>query len=92
MALKKVRSAVALKYDKNTTPAPTVIASGKGRLADKIVELALENKIPVQNNPLLAESLSALQIGEHIPAELYEAVAQLLVYILHADKLLGEVE
>ena len=92
MKFKKPTTAVALQYNKSSMSAPKVTASGKGYLADKIVELAQEHNIPVQKNPPLAESLSILQIGEEIPPDLYEAVAQLLVYILHLDKMLGNLD
>ena len=92
MAAEKIKTAVSLKYDQGSAPVPMVTAAGKGRAAERIVELAKENKIPIQKNPMLAESLSALQIGEEIPPDLYQAVAQILVYIMHADKILGESE
>ena len=68
-------TAVALKYDQETTPVPTITASGRGLLAEKIVEMAKNNQIPIQKNPPLAESLARLPIGEEIPPDLYQAVA-----------------
>ena len=77
----KVKTAVALAYDPNEDGAPKVIASGKGALAEKIIEQAKDNKIPVHEDDKLAETLSRLEIGEMIPPELYEVVAEVLVFV-----------
>ena len=83
----KVKTAVALAYDPNEDGAPKVIASGKGALAEKIIEQAKENKIPVHEDDKLAETLSRLEIGEMIPPELYEVVAEILVFVDAMDKI-----
>ncbi len=83
----KVKTAVALGYDPNEDGAPKVIASGKGALADKIIEQAKENKIPVHEDDKLADTLSRLEIGEMIPPELYEVVAEVLVFVDAMDKI-----
>ena len=83
----KVKTAVALAYDPNEDGAPKVIASGKGALAEKIIEKAKENKIPVHEDDKLAETLSRLEIGEMIPPELYEVVAEILVFVDAMDKI-----
>lgn len=87
-----IKTAVALKYDKDKTPTPVVIASGKGHMAEKIIELAEQNKVPMQKNSLLAESLSKLYLGEKVPLDLYEAIAQILVCVMHVDDLVGRQE
>ena len=84
---KKVKTAVALAYDPNEDGAPKVIASGKGALAEKIIEQAKDNKIPVHEDDKLAETLSRLEIGEMIPPELYEVVAEILVFVDAMDKI-----
>ncbi|MBQ2609035.1 MAG: EscU/YscU/HrcU family type III secretion system export apparatus switch protein [Butyrivibrio sp.] len=84
---KKVKTAVALGYDPNEDGAPVVIASGKGALAEKIIEQAQENKIPVHEDSKLADTLSKLEIGEMIPPELYEVVAEILVFVDAMDKI-----
>ena len=84
---KKVKTAVALAYDPNEDGAPKVIASGKGALAEKIIEQAKENKIPVHEDDKLAQTLSKLEIGEMIPPELYEVVAEILVFVDAMDKI-----
>ena len=86
----KVKTAVALGYDPNEDGAPKVIASGKGALAEKIIEQAKENKIPVHEDNKLAETLSRLEIGEMIPPELYEVVAEILVFVDAMDKIKGK--
>jgi flagellar biosynthesis protein len=83
----KVKTAVALSYDPNEDGAPKVIASGKGKLAEKIIEGAKDNKIPVHEDDKLAETLSKLEIGEMIPPELYEVVAEILVFVDAMDKI-----
>ena len=83
----KVKTAVALGYDPGEDGAPKVIASGKGALAEKIIEQAKENKIPVHEDDKLADTLSRLEIGEMIPPELYAVVAEILVFVDAMDKI-----
>ena len=83
----KLKTAVALGYDPSEDGAPKVIASGKGALAEKIIEQAEENKIPVHEDDKLANTLSKLEIGEMIPPELYEVVAEILVFVDAMDKI-----
>jgi flagellar biosynthesis protein len=72
--------AVALHYDK--TGAPRVTAKGKGALGAKIVEIAKAHDIPIEENEVLAGALSNVEIGDEIPAELYKAVAEVLIFVL----------
>ena len=83
----KLKTAVALAYDPNEDGAPKVIASGKGKLAERIIEEAKDNKIPVHEDDKLADTLSKLEIGEMIPPELYEVVAEILVFVDAMDKI-----
>ncbi|WP_026651131.1 EscU/YscU/HrcU family type III secretion system export apparatus switch protein [Butyrivibrio proteoclasticus] len=83
----KIKTAVALSYDPNEDGAPRVIASGKGVLAEKIIEQAKENDIPIHEDDKLADTLSRLEIGEMIPPELYEVVAEILVFVDAMDKI-----
>jgi len=86
MARKKKRKiAVALRYDKEKDKAPVIVASGRGRLAHQIVSSAEEHNVPVEGQPALAEALYKIKIGEEIPAEMYEAVAVLLSYIMESE-------
>jgi flagellar biosynthesis protein len=72
--------AVALHYDKKG--APRVVAKGKGTIGAKIIELAKAHDIPIEENEVLAGALSQVEIGDEIPAELYKAVAEVLVFVL----------
>lgn len=82
----KVKQAIALSYDPNED-APKVIASGKGVLAEKIIEKAKESDVPVHRDDKLADTLSRLEIGDMIPPELYEVVAEILVFVDAMDKI-----
>lgn len=83
----KIKQAIALEYDPNTDDAPKVIASGQGAVADRIIEKAKENKVPVHADSKLADTLSKLEIGEMIPPELYEVVAEILVFVDAMEKI-----
>jgi len=89
-ANQKPRTAVALSYDKEDE-APKVIASGKGYLADRIIERALEADIPMHKDEKLANTLSKLEIGDMIPPELYEVVAEVLVFVDKMDRIKSKI-
>ncbi|WP_072889001.1 EscU/YscU/HrcU family type III secretion system export apparatus switch protein [Tepidibacter formicigenes] len=90
MKLKKgSKIATALKYDINEDDAPKLIGKGKGKIAENIIERAKENKIPIYEDEKLAKQLETLEIGQEIPPELYEAVAQILVFIADIDSKKG---
>ncbi len=78
------RRAVALQYGADDT-APVVVASGMGYLAERIVDVAQENGVPVYEDDSLATILSQLKLGEEIPQELYQAVVEIYVYFLNFD-------
>ncbi len=88
---KKIKTAVALSYDPEED-APKVIASGKGALAERIIEKAKEANVAVHADDKLAETLSKLEIGEMIPPELYEVVAEILVFVDAMDKVKAKIE
>jgi flagellar biosynthetic protein FlhB len=74
--------AVALKYSMNGQGAPTVVAKGKNYLALRIRQRAIENQVPLIENPPLAQGLyKSVDVGQEIPAEFYRAVAEILAYI-----------
>mgnify|MGYP002591242427 CR=1 FL=1 len=77
----KVKQAVALSYDPEED-APKVIASGRGALAERIIERAKEANVAVHRDDKLADTLSRLEIGDMIPPELYEVVAEILVFVM----------
>ena len=84
--------AVALSYDPDDKEsAPTVVASGKGSLAERILEKAAEHSVPVHKDPDLVSILAATEVGEEIPVEAFIAVAEILrfVYAANGRKLSG---
>ncbi len=82
----KNKTAVALEYEPGDQ-APKVIATGQGKLAERIIEVAKESDVPIHKDAKLAESLSILDIGEYIPPELYNIVAEVLVFVDSMDKI-----
>ena len=76
--------AVALHYDQPGTPR--VVAKGKGAIGAKIIEVAKEHGVPIEENEVLAGALSNVELGDEIPAELYKAVAEVLVFVLRLTK------
>jgi flagellar biosynthesis protein len=83
----KIKKAVALKYERGKDAAPKVAAKGRGAVADKILALARENRIPIEQDSTLMEALYRLDINEEIPEELYQVVAELLAFIYRMNKL-----
>ena len=77
--------AVALRYDGGANTAPIVVASGMGYLAEKIVEVAADNGVPVYEDNSLATMLSQLQLGQQIPDSLFQAIVEIYVYFLNFD-------
>ncbi len=74
--------AVAIQYDADMYPAPIVLAKGENYLAQKIKEAAKENNIEiVENKPLARMLYSSVEVGEMIPPELYQAVAEVLAFV-----------
>ncbi len=91
MEKKKLKTAVALEYDPADT-APKIVATGTGKLAEKIIEKAKESDVPIHEDSKLADTLSKLEIGEMIPPELYEVVAEILVFVDAMDKIKAKIE
>ena len=86
IVLNKSRQAVALAYNPGER-APKIIAKGKGHVADKILDKAKEENIPIHQDEKLVESLSNIELGDYIPPELYEVVAEVLVYVDDMDRI-----
>jgi len=85
---KKRQRAVALHYQKDEH-APRVVAKGAGIIAGKILDKAEEAEVAVYKDAKLVEELTRMDIGDHIPPELYEVVAQVLTFISELDKEAG---
>jgi flagellar biosynthesis protein len=77
--------AVALKYNEHEDRAPKVIAKGQGQIAEKIIETAKQNGIPVYQDHDLLELLAQVDIDREIPSELYTAVAEILTWVYRAN-------
>ncbi|MBN8534225.1 MAG: EscU/YscU/HrcU family type III secretion system export apparatus switch protein [Rhizobiales bacterium] len=82
----QTRIAVALKYDFGDS-APVVTAKGEGHVADKIIETAREHDIAIEENPVLAEALSKIDLDTEIPVPLYKAVAEVIGFVLQTGRL-----
>lgn len=76
--------AVALEFDGDN--APRVTAKGKGELAQTIIDTARENGVALDQNPILAEALSHVELDDHIPEALYQAVAQVIGFVLQTRR------
>lgn len=75
------RRAVALRYEKHQEEAPRVVARGAGEVADAIIRTASSHEVPVMENKDLVDALISLEVDSVIPAELYQAVAEVLAYV-----------
>jgi flagellar biosynthesis protein len=80
------RRAAALKYERDGDGAPKVVAAGAGLIAERIVEIAREQGVPVREDPALAEALARLELEQEIPPELFVAVAEVLVWAYGLEK------
>lgn len=78
------KRAAALRY-RPGDGAPVIVASGMGHLAEKIVEVATDNGVPVYEDTSLATVLSQMQLDREIPEELYQAVVEIYLYFLEFD-------
>ncbi|AKJ05817.1 flagellar biosynthetic protein FlhB/flagellar biosynthesis protein [Archangium gephyra] len=78
--------AIAIKYDKEKDTAPRVVAKGMRLKAEKIREIAKQYNIPVMKNVSLANALYRIDVGEEIPEELYDAVAEVLNFIFELQR------
>lgn len=83
---KERKQAAVLQYDAVRDAAPVVVALGQGLLAERIIEKARESDVPVVENTGLSQMLQALSVGDAIPPKLYQAVAQVFVFIYHMDQ------
>lgn len=83
---KETKKAVALSYKPGRNNAPKVVASGRGIVAEKIMEIARENDIPFYSDPQLVETLIKLDLSQEIPPELYRVIAEVLVFVYQMDR------
>ena len=86
----KNKQAAALSYDQTVDTSPRVTATGKGLVAEQIIEKAQENNVPILEDPSLVELLANLNIDQTIPEELYEAVAEVFAFVYKLDQQMEE--
>lgn len=84
------KKAVALKYDVTKDAAPVVVAKGQGEVAERIVAIAREHQVAIEQDPELLNYLYTIDIFDQIPVELYGVVAELLVFIYNLDQRAGK--
>ena len=82
----KPKQAVALEYNP-LDEAPRIVATGRGKLAERIIDAAKDANVPIHKDDKLADTLSKLDIGDFIPPELYEVVAEILVFVDKMEKI-----
>ena len=78
--------AVALEYLRDNPNAPQVVAKGQDNLAEKIIAIAKKNNVPVHQDSDLVEVLVHLDLGDFIPPELYQAIAEILTHLYRVNK------
>lgn len=87
----KKKTAVAVSYEAGDV-APRILAAGKGEVAERIIATAKDNAVPLYQDNKLAETLSHLEIGNTIPPELYEVVAEILVFVDDMDHMKAKLQ
>ncbi len=83
---KPTTKAIAIVYNENESAAPKVVASGKGVIAEKIIATAKEAGIHIQEDANLVELLSKISVGDEIPTELYQTVAEVLAFVYQINE------
>jgi flagellar biosynthesis protein len=82
----EIKRAAALRYDDGRDVVPRVVASGRGRTADRIIGTAMEAEIPIVEDAALVSALLMLELGDEIPVDLYHAVAKILSFLYDMDR------
>lgn len=75
------RQAIGLRYERDGDSAPRVVAKGRGELAERLLAIAEEHGVPVRRDPDLLQFLTASQVGDEVPEEVYGAVAGLIAFL-----------
>ena len=83
--------AIALRYDQERMPAPTVVAKGAEKIAQRIKALAKEHNVPIVEDRPLAQNLYKIDIGGELPSQFYQAIAEILAYVYGLKKKEGRV-
>jgi len=74
-------SAAVIRYDHSQDDSPTVVAHGTGQIANRIISMAKENDIPLQEDSSLVANLIDMDLGDNIPPQLYSVIAEILLMI-----------
>ncbi len=82
----RIKKAVALKYERSRDRAPKLTAKGARKIAERIIELAREKGIPIQEDPDLVGALMKLDLQDEIPQELYQVVAEILAFAYRLNR------
>jgi len=82
--------AVALRYDQHRDAAPKIVAKGRGLVAEEIIALAREHGVHIHEDPDLAAVLSSLDLAAEIPANMYQAVAEVLSFVYRLNQFAGK--
>ncbi|MFO0753654.1 MAG: EscU/YscU/HrcU family type III secretion system export apparatus switch protein [Thermodesulfovibrionales bacterium] len=80
------KKAAAVRYDAKKDSAPKLVAKGSGVIAEQILRIAGEHKVPLKEDRQLLEVLSTLDLYQEIPPELYKAVAEILAFVYRITK------
>ena len=86
------KEAIALSYNSSESIGPKVVAKGKGKIAENILQQATLYDVPIHEDPNLVQLLGQLDLNESIPEELYQAVAEVFAFIYHLDRKHGELK
>jgi flagellar biosynthesis protein len=86
----KQKKAIAIRYDKDQSDAPLVVASGKGQMAEQILKVAREAGLEITQDADLTDLLAKVPVGTEIPSELYQAVAEVLAFVYRVNKKQGK--
>lgn len=86
MSADRIRKAAAVAFRPEKDSAPRVTATGRGPVAERILEAARAAGVPVREDPALAEILGRLDPGEEIPPETFRAVAEILAFLYRLDR------
>ena len=85
MKKQELEKAVAILYDSQKSSSPKVVASGQGEVARRIIETAKEAGVHIQEDANLVELLSKINLGDEIPTELYQTVAEVLAFVYRVN-------
>lgn len=86
----QMKKAVAVTYSSGSYDAPVVTAKGKGKIAETIVQKALDHGVPIQEDKALVELLGQIELNQQIPPELYQVIAEVLASVYRIERMARE--